>query len=346
MRNPFAVAIGKIRGMSKAQRGLAAMGVIGMGLILLHGAHQPYSRKIVPPALTPPQGYLSTEPRPDAIQENDGLIDENELKKLQADTRATREGLAAQLGRNMAAPTASGGPPFGAQGELMAHTAELAVATKEFARSRSSLEEILKRHRGYAARLRMLGQKSGSLLSATLRVPATELNGTVSELKGLGDVEREEQAADEITQQHADLEARLMNARNTLRRLQELLQKQTYPDGNVRELQRQIANASAEVMRLEAERQAEEHRVIFANVFFTMREEMAATPSETLGGQLRGAAAAGLEDAMASLSTLLVFVIGRGPVVLLWCVILWVPARLVWRKWGAASTQTTATAQG
>jgi len=343
MTNPVAVVIGKIRGMSKAQRGLAALGVIGVGLILIHGAHQPYG-KAIPPALTPPQGYLSTEPRQEAIQENDGLIDD-ELKKLQADTRVTREGLKAQLGRNMA-PMASGGPPFGAQGELMAHTAELAVATKEFARSRSSLEEILERHRGYAARLRMLGQKNGSLLSATLRVPATELSGTVSELKGLGNVEREEQAADEITQQHADLEARLVNARNTLRRLQELLQKQTYPDGNVRELQRQIANAGAEVTRLEGDRQAAEHRVIFANVFFTMREEMAAAPSETLGGQLRGAATAGLEDAMASLSTLLVFVIGRGPVVLLWCVILWVPARMVWKRWGAASTQTTVTAQG
>ena len=68
-----------------------------------------------------------------------------------------------------------------------------------------------------------------------------------------------EQAADEITQQRADLEARLSNAHKTLQRLQELLKKQTYPDGNVRELQRQIAATSAEVNRLEAERQASEH---------------------------------------------------------------------------------------
>ncbi len=137
---------------------------------------------------------------------------------------------------------------------LIAHTAEIAVATKEFARARTSLEEILERHRGYVARLRMVGQHSGSVLSATLRVPSTELGATVSELKTLGDVEREEQAADEITQQRADLEARLSNAQNTLRRLQELLKQQTYPDGNVRELQRQIATASAEVNRLAGRR--------------------------------------------------------------------------------------------
>jgi DNA repair exonuclease SbcCD ATPase subunit len=178
----------------------------------------------------------------------------------------------------------------------------------------------------------MVGQKSGSVLSATLRVPSSELVGTVGDLKALGDVEREEQAADEITQQRADLDARLSNARGTLRRLQDLLEKQTYPDGNVRELQRQIASATADVARWESEQQASEHRVIFANVYFTMREELAA-PSESLGAQLRGAGVAGLGDAMTSLAGLLVFLIGRGPVVLLWCVILWLPARLMWRKW-------------
>jgi hypothetical protein len=258
-------------------------------------------------------------------------IDENELKQLQAAEVETRDAARKELARNDDLRIAPGSP-------LIAHTAELAVATKEFGRSRTSLEEILERHRGYAAKLRMVGQKSGSVLSATLRVPSTELTGTVSELKALGDVEREEQAADEITQQRADLEARLTNAQNTLRRLEELLKKQTYPDGNVRELQRQIRNASAEVARLEAERQASEHRVIFANVFLTLREEIA-KPSESLGAQLRSAAATGFGDAMASVAGLLAFLIGRGPVVLLWCAILYVPARFVWRKWAPVAAQ-------
>ena len=224
---------------------------------------------------------------------------------------------------------------------LIAHTAELAIATKEFARSRTSLEEILERHRGYAARLRMAGRRTGSVLSATLRVPSTELGSTIGELKSLGQVEQEEQAADEITQQRADLEARLSNVQGTLRRLQELLKKQTYPDGNVRELQRQIAAASAEVNRLQAERQASEHRVVFANVQFSLREEIA-PPQESLGAQLRAAAAAGSNEAAATLSTILVFLIGRGPVVLLWMAILFVPARFLWRRWASNFVPTAA----
>jgi DNA repair exonuclease SbcCD ATPase subunit len=272
-----------------------------------------------------------------AESETAGVIDENERKQLQAAAAKTKEELQKDLER-LEGRRDSLEP-------LIAHTAELALATKEFSKSRTTLEEILERHRAYAAKLRMVGQKSGSVLHATLRVPSTELSETVSELKSLGDVEREEQAADEVTQQRADLEARLTNAQKTLKRLQELLQKQTYPDGNVRELQRQIAAATADVTRLEAERQTSEDRVIFANVFFTMREEVA-KPSESLGAQLRAAAAAGFADAMASLAGLLAFLLGRGPVLVLWAAILFLPARFVWKKWAPVTAQPSAVVTG
>jgi multidrug efflux pump subunit AcrA (membrane-fusion protein) len=260
-----------------------------------------------------------------------------------------------QMGDTLAGLAAPAAPPSSTAREmggafpsampLIAHTAELAVATTEFAKSRAELEEILERHRGYAAKLRMVGRKSGSALSATLRVPAPELGSTVNDLKTLGDVEQEEQLADELTQQRADLEARLSNAQATLRRLQELLKKQTYPDGNVRELQRQIANASAEVNRLEAERSASEHRIVFANVQFSLRE-IVSTPAESLSAQLHNAASAGFGEAAASLSAILLFLIGRGPVVLLWMAILFIPARLVWKRMQPVAVQSGAAVQG
>jgi hypothetical protein len=336
MRNPILVATKKWRGWSTGQRGLAMVGAAGLCLMLVGTVNRAPKAPRKGTSVFPPVEYQAQYP---VAHGADPLaaIDENDLKQLQAAEAETRAAARKELARNDDLRIATGSP-------LMAHTAELAVVTKEFGRSRTSLEEILERHRGYAAKLRMLGQKSGSVLSATLRVPSTELTGTVSELKALGDVEREEQAADEITQQRADLEARLTNAQNTLRRLQELLKKQTYPDGNVRELQRQIGNASAEVARLEAERQASEHRVIFANVFLTLREEIA-KPSESLGAQLRSAAATGFGDALASVAGLLAFLIGRGPVVVLWCAILYPPARFVWKRWAPVAAQPSV-AQG
>jgi len=339
MKNPIPLVAEKWRGWSKMQRGLVVVLGVGLCLVVLgKPAGRPLPSRISPAKTTvsayPPVDYLAQYPEAPAPDGQSTDLEENERKHLQVAPPAKIESLEKDDGRIEGGRTSR----ILLNQPLIAHTAELAVGTKEFSKSRTSLEEILERHHAYAAKLRMVGQKSGSLLNATLRVPSTELVETVSELKSLGDVEREEQAADEITQQRADLEMRLTNAQKTLKRLQELSQKQTYPDGNVRELQRQIAAANAELARLEAERLASEHRVLFANVFFTLREEVA-TPSESLGAQLRAAAATGFGDALASLAGLLAFLIGRGPLVVLWCAILYVPARFVWKKWAPVAAQ-------
>jgi hypothetical protein len=334
MRDMLIMLLTKYRAMSKLRRGLLlALGAL-LGMVFLGQANRtmmptgrPSETKLQPESDWPAEPPAST-----------GSLDDEKqkvLRELQNESAASRVDLGGRL--NAPAATAYATP-------LIAHSAELTVATHEFAKSRTSLEEILERHRGYAARLRMAGRRSGSVLSATLRVPTTELASAVSELKSLGDVEQEEQAADEITQQRADLEARLSNAQNTLRRLQDLLQKQTYPDGNVRELQRQIANASAEVNRLQAERDASEHKIIFANVQFSLRELVSA-PAESLGAQLHAAAAAGFGEASASLSAIVLFLIGRGPVALLWMVILYLPARLAWKRWLANAVPAGPVAQ-
>ena len=177
----------------------------------------------------------------------------------------------------------------------------------------------------------MVGKPTGSTLSATLRIPSLEYGATLDELKTIGQVEREEEAADEVTQQRADLDARLANAQNTLRHLQELLKKQSYPDRNVMELQRQMASVNADINRLEADRIGSEHRVVFANALFAMREEIT-PPTETLARQFHSAALAGFSEVVTSISALLLLLISRGPAFLLWLVVLYLPARVAWRR--------------
>ena len=220
---------------------------------------------------------------------------------------------------------------------MIAHAAELSVGTKEFAKSRSGLEEILERHHGYAAKLRMAGQPSGGVLTATLRVPSSEFNATVDDLKRLGNVEREEQTADEITQQRADLEARMTNAQSTLARLQGMLAKDGKREGNLTEIQRQLAAVNGEIARLEAERLVAEHRVTFAQVLFSLHE-VVTPPVESFGAEFRAAAMSGLTEVAGSLSAILLFVVSRGPIVLLWVVVIYFPARWAWRKWHTAAT--------
>ena len=228
--------------------------------------------------------------------------------------------------------------PISTSARVMTQAAELTMSTQDFPRSRSRLEEILDRHNGYIAKLRMESQSSGSVLSATLRIPASNLERALIDLKTLGHVEREEQSADEVTQQRADLQARLLNARNTVRRLEEVLKNQSSKFMDEVELQRQLSRARVEIERLEAEQHTLETRVSFSNVVFSLNEEH--TPvAESLAAQLRNAAVGGLSDAAHTLSAMLVFVAEYGPSLLLWGVILILPARFLWRRkkqWAAA----------
>jgi hypothetical protein len=213
----------------------------------------------------------------------------------------------------------------------IAYSAELSVATREFAHSRSVLEEILDRHHGYVAKLRMVGQPAGSVLSATLRVPSSEYRSALTELKAVGLVEHEEEAADEITQHHSELEARLVNAQNEEQRLLQLLQNRAGKPNDPGTVERQVALLRGEIERIETERSSFGNRVSFANVFLSLREERT-SPAETIGAKLRSAAVSGLSDAFESISTILLFLAGRGPLLALWAVLFYFPARFFWRR--------------
>jgi hypothetical protein len=213
----------------------------------------------------------------------------------------------------------------------VAYSAELTVATREFAHSRASLEEILERHHGYVAKLRMVGEPTGSILSATLRLPSSEYRSALAELKGVGAVEHEEEAADEITQQHSELEARLVNAQNEEQRIRRILQNKDDKFSDFGPLERQVATLRGEIERIEAERAASSSRVSFANVFISLREERAST-TETIGAKLRTASIGGFNDALDSFSSILLFMAAHGPLVVLWAVLIYIPGRYLWRR--------------
>ena len=213
----------------------------------------------------------------------------------------------------------------------IAYCADLGVITKDFVHARSSMEEILDRHRGYASRLRMVGHPSGSSLSATLKVPATEYSSALADLKSIGDVQQDAEAADEVIQQRGDILARLQNVQNNERRLQELLKNSDDKSIDVDYVRRQLAALHAEIVRLELQRNSYDDKVVFSSIHFSLRE-VRETPAETVSAQIRRAAASGLTDLVATLSAFLVFLVGYGPSFLLWGAIIFLPARYFWRR--------------
>jgi hypothetical protein len=228
--------------------------------------------------------------------------------------------------------SSDGGSGYPAAGEpRIAYSAELGLLTRQFAHSRSSMEEILERHRGYTARLRMVGQSSGSTLSATLKVPASEYAATLAELKSVGNLEHDEEAADEIVQQRGDLEARLQNAQNTERRLLEQLKDRSGKIFDPAPVERQLGELHREMARLESDRRLFDNRAVFSNIRLSLREEIL-PQAESFSAKFRFAITGGLSDAIEALSAILLVIANYGPSFLLWGAICYFPARIVWRR--------------
>lgn len=219
---------------------------------------------------------------------------------------------------------------------MIARTAGLTLTTKEFDKTRSALEEILKRHNGYMGELKVNAPAdAGRTLTATLRVPGPQLEAAMAELKKLGRVEDESQGGEEVTQQYVDLQARLANGKHTEQRLAEILRSRTGKLQDVLKVELEIDRVRGEIEQMQAEKKELSKRVAFATLNTTVKEEYFAklqgTPPST-GSRFRNAAVDGYNTVVEGLIDVGLFLLSAGPSLLLWVVILFFPARWAWKK--------------
>jgi anti-sigma factor RsiW len=245
-----------------------------------------------------------------------------------------------------AAPPASSSAPQSGQatvgnnlpanGPMIIRTAQLSLITKEFDKSRAQLEVILKRHRGYVGELKVNDTTgSGRTLTATLRIPADQLDATLTEVKTQGRVEAESQSGQDVTSQFVDLQARLSNARNTEQRLTDLLRNRTGKLSDVLEVEQELDRVRGEIEQMEAERKNMSNQVSYATLNATIAEDYKAqlqvVPPST-STRLRNAAVEGYRSMADGVVSLALFLLSTGPSLLLWGVVLFLPARLIWKK--------------
>jgi uncharacterized protein DUF4349/putative zinc finger protein len=219
---------------------------------------------------------------------------------------------------------------------MIARVAGLTLTTKEFDKSRAALEEILKRHSGYLGDLKVNAPaQAGRTLTATLRIPAAQLNSALVELKNLGRVEDESQGGEEVTQQYVDLQARLANGIHTEQRLTEILRTRTGKLQDVLKVELEIDRVRGEIEQMQAEKKELNKRVAFATLNTTVKEEYFAklqpTPPST-GSRFRNAAVDGYNTVVEGLIDVGLFLLSAGPSLLLWAAILFFPARWAWKK--------------
>lgn len=219
---------------------------------------------------------------------------------------------------------------------MIARVAGITLTTKEFDKTRASLEEILKRHGGYMGELKVSAPAdAGRTLTATLRIPAQKLEAAMAELKKLGRVEDESQGGEEVTQQYVDLEARLANGIHTEQRLTEILRTRTGKLQDVLKVELEIDRVRGEIEQMQAEKKELSKRVTFATLNTIVKEEyfarLQSTPPST-GSRFRNAAVEGYNTVVEGVIDVGLFLLSAGPSVLLWMAVLFFPARWAWKK--------------
>jgi hypothetical protein len=228
-----------------------------------------------------------------------------------------------------------------APGPMIARTVSLAILVKDFDSSRASLDAILARHNGYSANLAVnTPQGAARTIQASLRIPAPQLSAALAELKSLGRVEEETQNGEEVTQQHADLVARLKNSRETEQRLQAILTQRTGKISDVLEVEEEIARVRGEIEQMEAEQKNLEHRVDFAAIDLKLSEEYKAkldSPAPAISTLIHNAAVNGYRNVADTLLSIILFFAEYGPVLAFWLLLFSIPAWLVWRRWRHAT---------
>ena len=230
-------------------------------------------------------------------------------------------------------------PPI-PSGPMIARTASLTIVVKNIGSSRAALDKILTQYHGYAAQLTVsTAADTSPSLQASLRIPVSDLPAALATLRSLGQVQNETQGGEDVTQQHTDLLARLNNARETEKVLQTILATRAGKMDDVLAVEEQISNTQGQIEQMEADQQALEHRVAFASVDLQLTEVYKAqlTGSSTpVGTRLRNSFVTGIGNAGSSLMGLVVFIEEAGPVLLIWGLILGVPAFLAIRRYRRA----------
>lgn len=152
-------------------------------------------------------------------------------------------------------------------GRKVIRNGELSVRVEDYAKAARSLQQLVDASGGFVEDLQVEHDvEAVSRATWKLRVPAQGVDKALQQLRVLGRVTREHLGAQDVTEAHADLKARLDNAKATEARLRQLLDKPELALKDVLEVERELSRAREAVELLDGHLRALDGRVELATL--------------------------------------------------------------------------------
>jgi Domain of unknown function (DUF4349) len=153
---------------------------------------------------------------------------------------------------------------------MLIYTAEFTMAVFEVSVSVTQIEDIGREVGGFLSRR--------DDMAITIRVPANRFDEVVKRIEKVGDVLNRNVSAQDVTEEFADLEVRLRNARAIRDRLEQLLVKATKVEESL-QIERELGRVAGEIERIEGKMKFLRDRAAYSTI--TVRFQ--ARPVENLG---------------------------------------------------------------
>ena len=221
--------------------------------------------------------------------------------------------------------------------QMIVRTASIALSTEKFDDMRAALERVAVERHGSVGSLTVAGDPPNQRsMSATLRVPIAEMDAALTSVRALGRVLQESQSSEDVTDAHRDLAIRISNAKIEEARLGEILKQRTGRLSDVLAVEQAQSRVRTEIEQMEAQELAMRNRAALSTISVQVAEryraELADNGPLPIGTRLRNAVVDGARAALESALGVALGVLSAAPTLLLWTAVLFLPARLVWRR--------------
>ena len=196
-----------------------------------------------------------------------------------------------------AAPPSHGGGATGPARDIVM-TVDEDLRAKDVEAASAKVRAETEAAGGYVEHGNIAGDSDDRRATYDLRIPKTELASVRKTIAGLGHVESENEKADDVTEQHADTDARLRNAQTHEKRLLEVMANRAGTVSELVETEKELARVREEVEKLDAEKRTLDAKIAMASVHLSISRD-APSAFETPGKSIAHAFVAGLHGARA-----------------------------------------------